>query len=162
MGKLLTPQQKEQKRRAEAMLEAMKQQGLVIPNKENIEGEKPKKVVYGKKKKPQQKQQQQQQQQPEPEVVEAPVEKSNGVIAEEPKVEETAEEVKPTVEEDIADDWDAEPAEDIADSWDVSDDEGKKQETAESKEATPVPTPEVDENKQRPKSASTEEDEEEE
>merc|ERR550534_2067087 len=42
-GKLLTPQQKEQKRRAEAMLEAMTQQGLVIPNKDTIEGEKPKK-----------------------------------------------------------------------------------------------------------------------
>merc|ERR1711962_1016770 len=79
-GKLLTPQQKEQKRRAEAMLEAMKQQGLVIPNKENIEGDKPKKVVYGKKKKPQQKQQQQQHHQPEPVVEETPVEKSNGVI----------------------------------------------------------------------------------
>merc|ERR1719466_723819 len=58
--------QKEQKRRAEAMLEAMKQQGLVIPSKEQIEGEKPKKVVYAKKKKPQQKQQQQQQQQQQP------------------------------------------------------------------------------------------------
>ena len=35
------------------------------------------------------------------------------------------EEVKPVAEEDnIADDWDAEPADDIADSWDVSDDEG--------------------------------------
>merc|ERR1711962_1768108 len=90
-----------------------------------------------------------------------PVEKSNGVIAEEPKVEEAVEPVKPTVEEDIADDWDAEPSEDIADSWDVSDDEGKKPEVAEAKEATPVPTPEVDD-KQRPKSASTEEEEEEE
>merc|ERR1712013_814923 len=59
-GKLLTPQQREQKRRAEQMLEAMKQQGLVVPNKEAMpEGEKPKKVQYGKKKKPQQKQQQQ-------------------------------------------------------------------------------------------------------
>merc|ERR1712142_874310 len=84
-GKLLTPQQKEQKRRAEAMLEAMKQQGLVIPNKETVEGEKPKKVVYGKKKKPPQKQQQQKQQQQQVEAVaeEIPVEKTNGTVTEE-------------------------------------------------------------------------------
>merc|ERR1712096_359575 len=145
-GKLLTPQQKEQKRRAEAMLEAMKQQGLVIPNKETIDGEKPKKVVYGKKKKPPQKQQQQQQpqqQQAEPVVEETPVEKSNGVVVEEPKKEEVVEALKPGVVEEIADDWDAEPADDIVDTWDVSDDEGaNKPEVVEAKEATPVPTPE--------------------
>jgi len=160
-GKLLTPQQREQKRRAEAMLEAMKQQGLVIPNKETIE--KPKKVVYGKKKKPHQ--QQQQQQQPPPAPVEAIVEetpevKTNGVNHEH-KVEEVVKEVKPV--EDIADDWDAEPADDIADSWDASDDEGAKkasvEATEETKEETPLPQV-VD--KQRPKSASTEEEEEEE
>merc|ERR1719318_1930234 len=56
-GKLLTPAQREQKRRAEAMLEAMKQQyGANVPTKDpNEQPQQKKKVVYGKKKKPQQK-----------------------------------------------------------------------------------------------------------
>jgi len=51
-GKFLTPAQKEQKRRAEMMLEAMKQQGIEIPSKDSVEPRK--KVQYGKKKKNQQ------------------------------------------------------------------------------------------------------------
>ena len=47
------------------------------------EGEKPKKVQYGKKKKPQQKQQQQQ---PPPQPVETEEVQTNGVSAEAPKV----------------------------------------------------------------------------
>lgn len=48
-GKLLTPAQREQKRRAEQMLEAMKAQGISVPSKEGIEQRK--KVQYGSKKK---------------------------------------------------------------------------------------------------------------
>lgn len=113
-GKLLTPAQKEQKRKAEAMLEAMKQQGIIVPTREA--GEKPKKVQYGKKKK-----------QPTKQVSETPsVEESK---EEESKIDKVKEEVKyesaapdawDNDDEDTAPAWDKDEA--VADSWDADKD----------------------------------------
>jgi len=164
-GKLLTPAQKEQKRKAEAMLEAMKQQGLIIPTRDVNEGDKPKKVMYGKKKKPNQKQQQQQQQEQQVQVQEEVVEESNDKEVVEEVKEQVKEEIKPS--EDIADSWDAE--EDIADSWDASDDDSKETkevEVAKVVEAAPlveIPKPAEPAILDKQKSVSTgDEDEEEE
>ena len=48
-GTYLTKAQKEAKARAEAMLAALKEQGVEVPSKDSIgEESRPKKVVYGK------------------------------------------------------------------------------------------------------------------
>lgn len=111
-GKFMTQAQKEQKRKAEAMLAAMKQQGISIPTKEDAIAQKPKRPNYGKKKKPNQKNQQQ------PENEETKVEEN--------KVEDVKSIETPTVEDDkkekegeIVDSWDADDKEDVADSWDT-------------------------------------------
>ena len=46
-GKYLTKSQKEAKARAEAMLEALKQQGMTVPSKETVAEENKRKVRYG-------------------------------------------------------------------------------------------------------------------
>jgi len=126
-GKLLTPAQREQKRRAEAMLEAMKQQyGANVPTKDpNEQPQQKKKVVYGKKKKPQQKAVNG----GEPAVVEAAVpekEEPAPVVQEEPPPPVVEEKKEEPEKDDVADSWDAEENEDIADSWDASDGEEEK------------------------------------
>jgi len=106
-GKLLTAAQKEQKRKAEAMLEAMRAQGIIVPNKEDIATDKPKKVMYGKKKKnPAQNQ-----------ATAAELLKQQTVeVCNLTQPQQQKEEVS---KEDIVDSWDAE--DDVTDNWEADD-----------------------------------------
>eukprot|EP00111_Clytia_hemisphaerica_P004565 TCONS_00013108-protein len=125
-GKFLTPAQKEQKRKAEAMLAAMREQGIHVPSKDDTTAaEKPKRPQYGRKKKPGKNNQQQKQKEEvteETKTEEPP--KSPEPTKEEPQEKKKEEEKK----EDVTDSWDANDADDgIADSWDAEEDKEDKE-----------------------------------
>merc|ERR1712013_127214 len=133
-GKLLTPAQKQAKQRAEAMLEAMRAQGVDVP----AIGEK--RPRPGTRKRPNKNKQAGKEMTPE----ESSAKDST------PEVEEVKEppkeEVKEGVKEEVADSWDAE--EDVKDSWDA--------ESEEEAEKAPL---KVEERVEEPEKADDEEEE---
>jgi len=133
-GKLLTPAQKQAKQRAEAMLEAMRAQGVDVP----AIGEK--RPRPGTRKRPNKNKQAEKETTPE----ESSAKDST------PEVEEVKEapkeEVKEEPKEEVADSWDAE--DDVKDSWD-----------AESEEEVEKAPPKVEEKVQEPEKKDEEEEE---
>jgi len=133
-GKLLTPAQKQAKQRAEAMLEAMRAQGVDVP----AIGEK--RPRPGTRKRPNKNKQAEKETTPE----ESSAKDST------PEVEEVKEapkeEVKEEPKEEVADSWDAE--DDVKDSWD-----------AESEEEIEKAPPKVEEKVQEPEKKDEEEEE---
>ncbi|XP_035680889.1 eukaryotic translation initiation factor 5B-like isoform X2 [Branchiostoma floridae] len=166
-GKLLTAAQKQQRKRAEEMLEAMRAQGFDVPSKDEIQ-KKP--VRYGSKGKNKKKEKVENQ---EPTV---PTEEAK----EQEEVKDTAEvtaegEAVQQEEEQAAEGEEEEEEEEELDTWEemLSDDEAKKEEKAaekEQKEASEkapdtkeaAPTVEKEKQVSRQESKETEEDEEEE
>ncbi|XP_078601421.1 eukaryotic translation initiation factor 5B-like isoform X2 [Branchiostoma floridae x Branchiostoma japonicum] len=163
-GKLLTAAQKQQRKRAEEMLEAMRAQGFDVPSKDEIQ-KKP--VRYGSKGKNKKKEKVENQ---EP-IVPTEEAKEQEDVKDTPEVtaegEEVQQEEEPAAEE--------EEEEEELDTWEemLSDDEAKKEEKAAEKEQketsekapdTKEAAPAVEKEKQvsRQESKETEEDEEEE
>jgi len=150
-GKLLTAKQKQEKARAEAMLAAMRAQGVDVPQiGEKVEGQKrppragtrirPNKKKHGEVK------------EVTPEVEEpSSKEESPVTVEEEPKV----------VKEEVKDDWDAESGDDVKDAWDAeSDDEKSKKAEVEVKtEEKPTETEKVEEEPVAEESSDDESDE---
>ncbi|XP_071951297.1 eukaryotic translation initiation factor 5B-like [Antedon mediterranea] len=110
-GKWLTPAQKEARARAEAQLQAMRDQGIVIPTKVD-EDKKPQRVRYGTRKK-KTKVEVKQEDVPakeEAEQIEEPPTSEATPVSEKP--EEVVEPEVMEVEEDVKDSWD-----DVKDDW---------------------------------------------
>jgi len=150
-GLLLSKAEKEKKARAEAMLAAMRAQGVDVP----APGEKRPKP--GTRKRMNQKMRHHQ---PEPEVPKEEVENKSvtEAVVEKPKEEIKVEESK----EEIADSWDAE--DDVKDSWDAESDGEREKKPVEAKPQTKEESPiseETEENDRDEEEDSEEESEDE-
>eukprot|EP01086_Lenisia_limosa_P015301 TRINITY_DN4824_c0_g1_i1.p1 TRINITY_DN4824_c0_g1~~TRINITY_DN4824_c0_g1_i1.p1 ORF type:complete len:785 (+),score=297.70 TRINITY_DN4824_c0_g1_i1:280-2634(+) len=103
-GKLLSKGQKEKKARQQASLERMREQGIEVPNVEDQDAPKKKKVVYGKKKKTQT---------PTPTASPPPEEKKPEPVVEKKPEPEPVKEPEPEEEDDVLSDWDCADIDDI-------------------------------------------------
>lgn len=138
-GKLLTKSQRQQREKAQAMLDSMKKQGLInIPalNQQEQDGVR-KPVRYGTKK-PKKQQQQQQQQQDQEETVQVEAEdiaettEGTTVEEEDKKSEEQQDDddENDEQEEDKDEEEDDEEEDEVKDSWEVDSDEESEESTA--------------------------------
>jgi len=138
-GKLLTAKQKEQQARAQAMLEAMRAQGLNVPEAGEKKRPRPGTRIRPKKEKT-----------PE-------AEKPEEVKVEEEPVKEAEPETEAKAEDDddgVADAWDADSDEDVKDSWEMVAEDGE----VEDKEKKATKSKDQDEEEEEEE--SSEEDEE--
>jgi len=149
-GLLLSKAEREKKARAEAMLAAMRAQGVDVP----AIGEK--RPRPGTRKRMNQKMRHHQ---PEPETPKEKEEEDKSTSeepAEQPKEESKVEEPK----EEVADSWDAE--DDIKDSWDAESDGEKEQKPAEEKVEKKEETPTTEDNEDNDEEEESDEESEEE
>ncbi|XP_041360347.1 eukaryotic translation initiation factor 5B-like [Gigantopelta aegis] len=146
-GKLLTDKQRKDQQRLNQMLQAMKEQGVEIPSRDDIPKKKP--VYFDKKKRKQQTAKIQ-----EPDKNPSPTEEQTPVLTPDTPTEKP--EVARTVNVEVKDSWDLE--EDIADAWDAEEEEEKKPKPK-SVEVTVKVDEEVEEDEESKEEESEESDE---
>ena len=155
-GKLLTDKQKQDKRRAQEMLESMKARGFEIPSKDDVPKKRP---IYDNKRK---KKQQQKVSDQDEERTPSPLEESAKEPSVEPvtPVEETSEPVAETSPEEVHDDWEKV---DVKDDWAASDEEVEKEPpvTIETEKSKPEKVEEEVKSKEEEEESEEEESEEE-